>query len=188
MRLPLNLATEPMRRDRPILVASAAVGALLCITLAALIGLLVTDRQAMAQSHVTIAQVQKQMARVNAEQAKVDAQIRQPENASLLYRSDLYNALIRRKAVSWTRIFSDLETVLPYDVRIVSIRPQLNARNELALDMVVAAQTPEPVIGFISKMETSNLFGILTQTSQTAPTQTDPVFRFHFTVMYDQKL
>ena len=73
MRLPLNLATEPMRRDRPILVASAAVGIVLCITLIALIGLMVTDRRNMEESHKIIAQVQKQMAKINAAQAQIDA-------------------------------------------------------------------------------------------------------------------
>jgi type IV pilus assembly protein PilN len=188
MRIPINLATEPMRRDRPIIVASAAVGVLLCLTLAALIGLIMTDRSAMADSRRAIDQVQRQLTRTNATQAQLDAKMRQPENSSVLYRSQLFNTLIKRKAVSWTRIFSDLQTVVPYDVRIVSIRPQLNGRGELSLEMVVASQTPEPVIGFISKLELSNLFGDVTQTSQTPPTQTDPLFRFHLTVMYDQKL
>jgi len=188
MRIPINLATEPMRRDRPILVASAAVGLLLCLTLAALVGLMITDRSAMAESRRAIDQVQRQLTRTNAAQAQLDAKMRVPENASVLYRSQLFNTLIKRKAVSWTRIFSDLQTVVPYDVRIVSIRPQLNGRGDLSLEMVVASQTPEPVIGFISKLELSSLFGDVTQTSQTPPTQTDPLFRFHLTVMYDQKL
>ncbi|HVY94613.1 MAG TPA: hypothetical protein VHA14_17750 [Bryobacteraceae bacterium] len=188
MRIQINLATEPMRRDRPIIVASAAVGLLLCITLAALVGLLVTDRRAMAESRRAIDQVQRQLNRTNAAQAQLDAKMRLPANSSVLYRSQLFNTLIQRKAVSWTRIFSDLQTVLPYDVRVVSIRPTLNGRGELSLDMTVAAQTPEPVIGFISKLELSSLFGDVTQSSQTPPTQTDPLYRFHLTVTYDQKL
>jgi len=188
MKIQLNLASEPMRRDRPIIVASAAVGLLLCITLAALIGLMITDRSAMAESRRAINQVQRQLAKTNAAQAQLDAKMRLPENSSVLYRSQLFNTLIRRKSVSWTRIFSDLQTVLPYDVRVVSIRPQLNGRGDLSLEMVVAAQTPEPVIGFISKIELSSLFGDVTQTSQTPPTQTDPLYRVHLTVMYDQKL
>jgi len=188
MKIQLNLASEPMRRDRPIIVASAAVGLLLCITLAALIGLMITDRSAMAESRQAINQVQRQLAKTNAAQAQLDAKMRLPENSSVLYRSQLFNTLIRRKSVSWTRIFSDLQTVLPYDVRVVSIRPQLNGRGDLSLEMVVAAQTPEPVIGFISKIELSSLFGDVTQTSQTPPTQTDPLYRVHLTVMYDQKL
>lgn len=188
MKIQLNLASEPMRRDRPIIVASAAVGLLLCITLAALVGLMITDRSAMAESRRAIDQVQRQLGRTNAAQAQLDAKMRLPQNSSVLFRSQLFNTLIGRKAVSWTRIFSDLQTVLPYDVRIVSIRPTLNGRGELSLDMTVAAQTPEPVIGFISKVELSTLFGDVTQSSWTPPTQTDPLYRFHLTVTYDQKL
>ena len=188
MRLPLNLAREPMRRHRPMLIASAAVAVLLSLSLAALISLAITDQHSVEDSRKVLAQVQRQMNKLNAEQAQVDKQIRLPENASVLDRSVLFNALIRRKGISWTRIFSDLETVLPYNVRIVSIRPQLNGRDELSLDMVVAAEAPEPVIDFVAKLEGSDVFGNVTQTAQTPPTQNDPYFRFRLTVTYDQKL
>ena len=135
MRLSLNLARQPMRRDRPAMVASAAVAILLCLSLAALLGLAITDRRSMDESRKVIGRVQAQMAKINAAQAELDAQMRQPVNASVLERSVLFNTLIRRKAISWTRIFEDLEKVLPYNVRIIAIRPQLNARNQLSLDM-----------------------------------------------------
>src|SRR5258708_4437528 len=99
MRLPLNLAREPMRRDRPVLVGSAAVGILLCLSLIALIGLAITDRRIMQDSRNVIAQVQRQMAKTSAAQAQIDAQMRVPENASQLYRSELFNTLIHRKAI-----------------------------------------------------------------------------------------
>jgi hypothetical protein len=188
MRLPLNLASQPMRRDRPMLVASAAVGVLLCISLVALIGLAITDRRSMVESRRVIARVQNQMAKLNAEQTRIDAQMRLPQNSSVLNRSVMFNELIRRKGISWTRIFSDLGTVLPYNVRIASIRPQLNGRGELSLDMVVAADTPEPIIDFVGKLEGSDIFGDVSQTSQVPPTQNDPFTRFHLTVTYDQKL
>lgn len=188
MRLPLNLASQPTRRDRPILIASAAVGLLLCFSLALLVSLAVSDRRAMEESRAAIARVQKQLAVVNAEQARVDARMRLPENSSVLDRSVLFNKMIRRKAISWTRIFSDLETVLPHNVRVVAIRPQLNARNQLSLDMVVAADKPEPVIDFIAKLEGSDVFGDVTQTAQTPPTQNSPFYQFRLTVTYDQKL
>ncbi len=188
MRLPLNLAREPMRRDRPMLIASAAVGVLLCVSLTALAGLAVADRRSMDESRRVIAQVQAQMAKLNTAQAQIDAQMRLPENIGVLDRSVLFNILIRRKAISWTKIFSDLESVLPHNVRIVSIRPQLNARYELSLDMVVASESPEPAIDFVAKLEGSDLFGDVTQTSQIPPTQNDPYFRCQLTVTYDQKL
>ena len=106
----------------------------------------------------------------------------------MLERSVLFNILIRRKAISWTRIFSDLETVLPHDVRIVSIRPQLVGRDRLSLDMVVASNAPQPVIDFVAKLEGSEMFGDVVQTAQTPPTQNDPFYHFRLTVTYDQKL
>jgi hypothetical protein len=78
--------------------------------------------------------------------------------------------------------------VLPHNVRIASIRPQLNGRNELSLEMVVAADSAEPIIDFVSKLEGSDVFGDVTQTAQVPPTQNDPFVRFHLTVTYDQKL
>jgi Tfp pilus assembly protein PilN len=170
------------------LVASAAVGILLCISLVVLVGLAVADRRSMQESRKVIGQVQAQMAKINAAQAQVDAQIRQPANASTLERSVLYNTLIRRKAISWTRIFSDLATVLPNNVRIIAIRPQLNGRNQLSLDMTVAADTQEPVIAFVAALEGSELFGAPTVTAGTPPTQNDPSYRYRLTVTYDQKL
>jgi len=132
--------------------------------------------------------VEAQLARTNAAQAQIDAQMRLPENSTVLYRSLMFNQLIQRKAISWTRIFADLEKVLPHNVRIASIRPTLNGRNQLTLEMVVAADTAEPVIGFITNLEQSDAFGDLTESTQVPPTQNDPYTRFHLTVIYDQKL
>jgi type IV pilus assembly protein PilN len=188
MRLPLNLASQPMRRDRPILVASAAVAILLCVSLVALIGLAITDRHNMDETRASISRVQAQLNKTNAAQAQIDAQMRLPENATVLYRNLMFNQLIERKAISWTRIFADLEKVLPHNVRIASIRPTLNGRNQLSLEMVVAADTAEPVIGFIGSLEQSDVFGDVSQTSWIEPTQNDPFVRFHVTVIYGQKL
>jgi Tfp pilus assembly protein PilN len=129
-----------------------------------------------------------QKSKIDKEQTQVDAQMHQPQNANVLYRSQMFNQLIRQKAISWTRIFSDLETVLPHNVRIASIRPTLNGRGDLSLDMVVAAETPEPEIEFVKNLENSEMFGDVGQTAQTPPTQNDPFYRLRLTVTYDQKL
>jgi Tfp pilus assembly protein PilN len=188
MRLPLNLATQPMRRDRPILVASAVVAILLCISLVALIGLAITDQRGMNESRKMIASVQSQLNKTNAAQAQIDAQMRLPENSTVLYRNLMFNQLIQRKGISWTRIFADLEKVLPHNVRIASIRPTLNGKGVLSLEMVVAADTTPPLIGFVLALEQSDAFGDISQSTQVPPTQNDPFFRLHLTVTYDQKL
>jgi hypothetical protein len=45
MRIPINLAREPFRRDRPMLVASAATAVLLLLTLAFLVSLAMQENK-----------------------------------------------------------------------------------------------------------------------------------------------
>jgi hypothetical protein len=106
----------------------------------------------------------------------------------VLDRSVLINTLIKRKAISWTRIFADLEKVLPPNVRLIAVRPQVNAADQLSLDMTVAADAPEQVISFITQLEGSDVFGSTAVSGITPPTQTDPFYRYRLTVNYAQKL
>jgi len=188
MRIPINLAREPFRRDRPILVASAAVGVLLLLSLALLVSLAISEHRQTQQIQADLNRATRQLERIRAEQAKLDRDMRLPGNEIVLDRSILINALIRRKAISWTKIFEDLGTVLPHNVRIIAIRPQVTARDQLLLDMTVAAETPEPVIGFIAKLEGSDVFGAVTPSGITPPTQNDPIYRYRLSVTYAQKL
>ena len=135
-----------------------------------------------------LTRLDNQISALSREQSNLDRTIRQPGNEIVLDRSILINALISRKAISWTHIFSDLETVLPWNVRIVGIRPQVNARNQLFLDMTVAADTPEPVIAFILRLEGSEVFGSTAVSGITPPTQNDPYYRYRLSVNYAQKL
>ncbi|MDP9170951.1 MAG: PilN domain-containing protein [Acidobacteriota bacterium] len=188
MRVPINLSREPFRRDRPVMVASLAAAALLVISLAILLSAAVAERQQSAQTRATLDAVNKQLTRMRAEQVRLDAQMRQPANAVVLDRSILINDLIRRKSISWTRIFSDLQTVLPPTVRITVIRPQVNSRDELSLDMTVESESPDQVIAFISKLEGSDVFGSTEVSTFSPPTQNDAFYHYRLSVNYAQKL
>jgi Tfp pilus assembly protein PilN len=188
MRIPINLAREPFRRDRPILVGSAFAALLLLAMLGFLISLAVTERRQTRDTQAMLNRVNRQLTAIRTEQAKLDASMRQPGNEVVLDRSVLLNTLIRRKAISWTKIFSDLDTVCPPNVRVLAIRPTVNAQGGLLLDMQVAAESPEPIIGFIAKLEGSDVFGSTAVSGFTPPSQTNPFVRYQLTVNYAQKL
>ena len=188
MKYRLNLSTQPFRRDRAILIGSGIVGLLLVASLGVLLFLIQTGREDVRETQQLLTNLDRQITTLSREQTRLDRTIRQPGNDVVLDRSILINSLISRKAISWTHIFSDLETVLPWNVRIVSIRPQVNVRNQLFLDMTVAADTPEPVIAFILKLEGSDVFGSTAVSGITPPTQNDPYFRYRLSVNYAQKL
>ena len=188
MRIPINLAREPFRRDRQVLVGSAAAAILLLVTLSLLASLITAQRRETRDTQIALDRVNSQLANIARDQSRIDAALRQPGSEAVLDRSVLLNTLIRRKAISWTKIFADLETVMPPNVRLVSVRPALNTRNQLYLDMIVAADSPEPVIGFISQLEGSDVFGSTAVSGINPPTQTDNFYRYRLSVNYAQKL
>jgi Tfp pilus assembly protein PilN len=188
MNISVNLASQPFRRDRPMLIGSAVAGILLLAMLGLLVSLNWMERGRLASARAAIAQMDRRLGGVSAEQAKLDAILRKPENAQVLDRSVLINTLLYRKGISWTRIFADLEKVLPHDVRVISIRPAVNERNQIVLEMSVGAEQTEPLLQFLIKLENSELFGHTAVSSILPPSQSEPLYRYKVNVNYAQKL
>jgi hypothetical protein len=191
IQVPINLATEPFRRDRPMLVATAALGLLLAILLGVEVKTITSERHQGADIHVTINRLNGQLRGITAEQAKLNALLRRPENAEVLERSLFLNGLIDRKSISWTRLFADLEKVVPYNVRLVSVRlPEVDSENHVLLDMVVGAKEVPAILELVRHLEASPQFGAIPINVQsgTPPSQTDPFYRYHVVVSYAQKL
>ena len=188
MRLPINLATQPFRRDRPVIVLSTLVAAVLIGLLAVLVDLSFSQRGELAEARQNVADLQRRVKAIAAEQAKFDAVLRRPENAEVLERSLFLNELLRRKGISWTKILEDLEKVVPYNVRIIQIRPTLNSRNQVVLDMQVGSESQGPVITLLKNLEESPLFGQVYDHNGSPPSQSDPVWKYRVSVYYAQKL
>jgi Tfp pilus assembly protein PilN len=187
MKIPINLASQPFRRDRPMVAASIAVSLLLMATLAALISLGLTDRAQFADLRHEVDRLNSEIRKASAEQAQLDAVLRRSENAEVLERSVFLNALLRRKGISWTRIFADLEKVLPYNVRVIQIHPTVDSLNRVSLDMQLGAESPAPVIDLLKTMA-DQPFANPEIRMQQAPTQSEPLWRYRVSVEYGQKL
>jgi type IV pilus assembly protein PilN len=188
MKIPINLASNPFRRDRAMMVASLLVCALLVATMGLLATLARQDSRQVADVQREVKNLHQQINLLNAEQAKLDAVVRKPENASVLERSVFINTLLRRKGISWNRIFTDLEKTIPYNVKIVRVHPTIDAQGRVVLDMVVAAASPIEVIEMFKSFEASPLFGVAEPRGSSPPTQAEPLFRETLLVPYAQKL
>jgi Tfp pilus assembly protein PilN len=188
MRIPVNLASQPFRRDRALLVGSGVA----CVVLAALLIFLISlnslESGQAADARQQIARLELRIRTLSAEQAREDAVLHKPENAEVLERSLFLNALLYRKGISWTRIFADLEKVVPYNVRIMTIRPSVAGPNQVSLDMTIGSESPGPVFDLLKNLESSPLFGAVYSHSLLPPTQTDKLYRCRVTVNYAQNL
>ena|SRR5438105_7293117 len=189
IRIPMNLASEPFRRDRPVIVGLAAVIVLALILLGIQIATIVGQRHQAADTRLDIDRLNAQLRAIGQQQGQLNGTLRRPENAEVLERSLFLNTLIERKAISWTKIFADLEKVMPYNVRLVSVRlPEVDSQNAVLLDMIVGAKEVQPVLEFLKRLEASPQFGPVSMQNSLPPSQTDPYFRYHVSVSYAQKL
>jgi type IV pilus assembly protein PilN len=188
MRLPINLASQPFRRDRAMIVASLTVAVLLVLSLGALIALALSDRSQMGDVRRDVARLNQQILEATKAKAESDSVLRQPANAEVLERSVFLNTLLYRKGISWTRLLADLEKVMPPNVRVLNIRPFISGKNQVTLDLMVGAEGPDAAIALYKALENSPLFSGVFQPSYNPPTQAEPLHRYRFTVNYAQKL
>jgi type IV pilus assembly protein PilN len=171
------------------LVASSALAVVLALLLGVVGYLIAADRARVKDTRVAVARLDDELRKISAEQAKREGTLRQPANAEVLQRSYLLNTLIDHKAISWTKIFGDLETVMPLETRIISVRlPQITSQNEVVLDVEVGAKDPGPFLVLLNHLNKSPLFGPVAMKGTQPPTQQEPMYKFRFTVNYAQKL
>jgi heme exporter protein D len=190
----INIASQPFRRERAQNAALAGICALLTCSLLVLTALILHSRAQAADIRNVIESESARLKRLQAEQGRYSAILAQPQNADVFAWSTFLNELIARRGVSWTRVFEDLGTVMPSNMRLVGIRlPQVAAQdgggiNRVQLDMVVATDQASTVIDLLKRLQQSSLFGPATVMTQTPPTQNDPMYKFRVLVAYAQKL
>jgi type IV pilus assembly protein PilN len=192
-KAPINLASQPFKRERAETALLVAICSVLTLSLAVFAGLILQDRGQVSTLRQSIRSDQKMLAAIERQQAHSQGIIGQPDNADVFSKSVFYNELIARRAVSWTRVFDDLSRVMPPTVQLISLRlPQVAAenqgdRNHIELDMLVGTREPQAIMPLFKNLQESPLFGASELSSQAPPTQNDPLFRFRLTVPYVQR-
>ena len=158
MRLDINLATRPYEDAREFWARwGLGVGLLGVLTLV-LLGWAVRGWTHAGRDRHNIGQLQEQIAERDHERAKAQAFLDMSINRSTRDQSQFLNGLIQRKSFSWTRVFEDLERVMPPNLHVVSLRPELNEQNQMQLDMRVAGDTRAAAVELVHRMEGSRHF------------------------------
>jgi type IV pilus assembly protein PilN len=170
MHIDINLASRPYEDARQFWTRwGTALGVLGLLTLV----LLVLDITGFVASHhdrVVMRQTRALIADRDRTRAEADRVLNLIENRTTRDQSRYLNELIERKAFSWTRVLENLEKVMPPRVHLVSISPQLDENNELALKMTVAGDSRDRAVELERRMEESRRF---VQTAITAERHVD---------------
>ena len=158
MRLDINLATRPYEDAREFWVRWGLGVALLALLTLGLLGLAVKGWTKAGRDRHDIAQLQARIAERDQERIKAQAYLDMTVNRSTRDQSQFVNGLIQRKSFSWTRVFEDLEQVMPTNLHVVSLRPELNEQNQMQLDMKVAGDSRGAAVELVHRMEGSRHF------------------------------
>jgi type IV pilus assembly protein PilN len=158
MRLDINLATHAYEDAREFWMRwGPPVAALALITLF-LLGWTLRNWSMAGRDRQNIVLLQEQINERDRERGEAQAFLDMSVNRSTRDQSQFLNELIRRKAFSWTRVFEDLEQVMPSNLHVTSLRPEFNDQNQMQLDVRVVGDTRGAVVELIHRMEGSRHF------------------------------
>jgi type IV pilus assembly protein PilN len=190
----INLASRPFRAERAQTALLAGVCAVLLISLLTLTGLILHARSEAVGLRRQLEAQDKVLKKLQRDQSRFTTVLSKPQNADVFATSVFLNEVIARRGLSWTRVFKDLETVIPPNMRLLGVRlPQTAAdegtgTNRVQLDMNVGTLEPAAIAKLLDRLNESKLFGAAVVVNQTPPTQNDPLYKFRVTVAYAQKL
>jgi len=159
MRVPINLASQPLENLRPVRAAVVAAGLVAVVLGAVLLNRELRNRNEFRALIQQQAGLELSLRELTAQQQEMESALSTTEAQQIRERSGFMNSLILRKSLSWTQLFMDLEKTLPERARITAIQPQLNATEDVDLNLTVSAASMEPLVEFLKNLESSSEFG-----------------------------
>jgi len=158
MRIGINLASAPYQDARRFWTYWGTGLALLGLMTALLVYLAVTGFIRAGHDREQMARLEAEIKAYDQEKGQSEVVLNQPQNRTMREQSRFLNELFQRKAFSWTRVFEDLERVMPAHLHVVSIHPDVSADNNAEIKLLVGGDSREQALDLVRKMEGSKRF------------------------------
>jgi hypothetical protein len=147
---PLNLASQPFRNETlPAVLFGAASLVLVVLTVqhALMVRSLLPARTSKLHREVASLEAEAERLRAEAGAAKT-----QNPDSKVVAEWVVLKDLVDRRTFSWTGLFARLEEVLPREVRLISIAPDV-AKGHVTLDITAVARPPQAGLGLVGVLE-----------------------------------
>ena len=158
MRININLASNPYEAAREYTRRMGLLVAGLAVLTVALLGYIMYHRSHTRGIDRQIAAARHEIAGLDAEKAQAQAILNQPQNRDVVAQSQFLNTLFARKALSWTRVFTEMEKLMPPNIHVVSMKPEFNRDNQLVLHLAVLTSARDNAVELVERMEKSPHF------------------------------
>jgi len=187
MRVNINLATQKYEDAREFYTrwgSAVALGVLVTIIL----GLFTwSNYRSTEQDRKRLSALRSQVAELERTRTMNEAILNRPENQDARDQARFWNDVIDQKYLSWTRLFSDLEKIMPARAFVLSVKPSLETDRRLKLELVIGGEKHENAVELIRRMEGSDRFRMTTLITETAanPTRGQNIFQFGIETYYN---
>ena len=152
-----NLATRPFYNERGVHVLIGIAGAIVAIITVLNVIRIVTLSRHNTELSARIDGDRAEAERLTAEAARIRRTINKDELALVVDAAQEANALIDQRTFSWTEFFNLIESTLPPDVMLTSVRPSFKD-GVTRVGMSVLARQAVDLDEFMNKLEATGAF------------------------------
>lgn len=153
-----NLSTRPFYNTRVVRVGLAALAVIAAgLTVFNAVELWRLQR-ANTELGQTVAQNDQEASDLRQKARTVQQSIDQSQLSLVDAAAREANALIERRAFSWTELLNQFQATLPPSVRILSVQPQVDDEGNLLVAIRVLSRQQEDLDTFIAALEKSGMF------------------------------
>ena len=158
MKTRFNLASSPLENNRRFIASAGALGIIAVAALFFLSVHAVRARRTNGAIRADIGRLEDQIRTSQREQERLRVALKNPKTVEVMNRAQFLNNLIEQRTFPWTRMFADLERILPPGVRVVSIDPQMDKKGQVKVVLVVGAANDEQKMKFLTSIVSSRAF------------------------------
>lgn len=184
-----NLARESFVDIRPVVLVCVALFVLAALLTAYSLHGVFRAKDKEQETMQRIAQLEGEQASLAKE---VDAQNRTLAAVKwkkLAAETTSMQGVVAGRRLSWSRLLADLERVLPWDTRLITISPQIREDGGVEITLTGVAANREAWLKLISTLFTDKSFSDPVPFNEEAPGTTNVVgYRFQLRTMYRQEV
>jgi type IV pilus assembly protein PilN len=170
MKIAVNLASRPYVELRPIYNRLRTWIVILILVGGALWYLYRSDREQAEAARAQVTSVESHVRELEQQQQSYQKLMQQPKQAGILEQAGFLNGLFQRKAFSWTATMTDLETVLPSGVQVLSIDPIVGPDGHVTIRLRVTGERAR-ALELVRNLEQSEHFAQPRVASESMATQ-----------------
>ncbi len=182
MKIRLNVATAPALTQRRFVVGTGLLGTLAVAALIFLSWHTYSAWQRERTHRERMSQISAEMTKLLGQRQDLQAFFNRPEMIQTRDRADFVNGLIQQRSFPWTKIFMDLEKVLPEGVHVTAISYRMIA-GRVEVKIIVGASSDDAKLKFLRALEDAKEFSRIQLLSEIHPTGQGEVDRVRLEIV-----